>query len=93
MNKTSKIICLEIFFIVLSLLMYSIQPFINPTMNLFISNLGIIFYVLFLIFLLFFGIIYTAKNKEPRLLLTNILLFIVYLISPFIISHYFHFYG
>jgi len=89
MKKVNKIICLEIFFVVVSLLIYCVHPLINPTMNLFISNLGVIWYVSFLIFLLVFGIVYTAKKKEPQLLFINIFLFIIYLILPFVISYFF----
>lgn len=88
MKKISKIIWIELFIIIVSLLIYSIHPFLNPKMNLFIYNLGIIWYVFFLFFLLIFGTVYTVKKEDPRVLFFNIILFVIYFVSPFIISKY-----
>jgi len=93
MKKIDKILYLEILIIIVSLFIYSIHPFINPTMNMFVSNLGVFWYVFFLLFLLAFGMIYSAVKKEPRVLFINIILFIIYFISPFIISNIFFNHG
>lgn len=89
MKKLGKIIWIELFIIIVSLSMYSAYPFINPKMNLFIYNLGVLWYVLFLFFLLIFGTVYTVIKEEPKLLFVNIILFIIYLVSPFLISNFF----
>ncbi|OPF87188.1 hypothetical protein BW731_02655 [Vagococcus martis] len=87
MKKTYRILCLEIFIILVSLFIYSLEPFINPTKNLFISNFYVLWWIFFLLFLLIFGMIYTAVKKEPALIFFNIILFVIYCISPFIISN------
>lgn len=86
MKKVAVISILETIIMIGSLLLFYTISFPTDRITTIVSNVGVIFCILFLVFLLVFGIAYTAIKKEPRILFINIFLFLIYLVSPVIIS-------